>query len=104
MLAHLEYPDMQYKAPTADDIERLKKELGKDGAQMAELFGVKGNRAFRRYTSRSTIDENKREVGMHMLFFAMARLVLPPEDIERILARMRKVGAQVDFSEDAAED
>jgi hypothetical protein len=95
---------MHYKAPTADDVERLKKELGKDGSEMAELFGVAGNRAFRRYTSKSDDPKNKRELGMHMLFFAMARLVLPPEDIERVLARMRKAGATVDLSETTGED
>jgi hypothetical protein len=39
-----------------------------------------------------------------MLFFAMARLELPPEDIERVLDRMRKVGASVDLSATGEED
>ena len=95
---------MRYTPPTPDQVEQLKKELGYDGNQMAELFGVVGNRAFRRYTSKSPIDKNKRDVGMHMLFFAMARLELSPEDIERVLARMRKAGATVDLSETTGEE
>lgn len=88
---------MQYEAPSAEDIERLKKELGYDGTKMADLFGVAGNRAFRRYTSKSDDPKNKREVSAHMLFFAMARLELSAEAIERILARMRRAGATIDL-------
>jgi hypothetical protein len=89
---------MLYKPPQPEDVERLKKELNLDGTQMAELFGVAGNRAFRRYTSKSDDPKNKREVGIHMLFFAMARLELSAEVIEKILARMRQAGATVDLT------
>lgn len=84
---------MHYKAPTAADIERIKKDLGLDGTQMAKLFGVADRRAFRRYTSTST--ESRREMSAHMLFFAMARLELSAEYIERILDRMRRAGAEI---------
>jgi catechol 2,3-dioxygenase-like lactoylglutathione lyase family enzyme len=94
---------MQYTPPTPDDVERLKKELGLDGTQMAELFGVAGNRAFRRYTSKSDLPKNKREIGAHMLFFAMARLELSADAIERILARMRQAGATIDLSAPAGD-
>ncbi|ASW00126.1 transcriptional regulator [Paraburkholderia aromaticivorans] len=92
---------MHYKPPQPEDIERLKKELGLDGAQMAELFGVAGNRAFRRYTSKSDDTKNKRELGAHMLFFAMARLELDAQTIERVLQRMRRVGATIDLNPDS---
>lgn len=88
---------MQYKAPSAEDVERLKKELGYDGTQMAELFGVADSRAFRRYTSKSTIEKNKREISAYMLFFAMARLELSADLIDRVLARMRATGAVIDL-------
>lgn len=88
---------MQYTPPTPDDVERLKKELGLDGTQMAELFGVADPRAFRRYTSKSPIEKNRREISAYMLFFAMARLELSAEAIERILARMRRAGAAIDL-------
>lgn len=92
---------MHYKPPQPEDIERLKKELGLDGTQMAELFGVAGNRAFRRYTSKSDDTKNKRELGAHMLFFAMARLELDAATIERVLQRMRRVGATIDLNADS---
>jgi hypothetical protein len=97
--AHLELLDMRYKPPSPEDIERLKKDLGLDGTQMAELFGVAGGRAFRRYTSKSDDAANRRDMGMHMLFFAMARLALKPKDIETVLAKMREAGATIDLSE-----
>ena len=95
---------MHYKAPTAADIERVKKDLGLDGTQMAKLFGVADRRAFRRYTSTST--ESRREMSAHMLFFAMARLELSAECIERILDRMRRSGAEIavdDFAKSRAD-
>ncbi|APR37877.1 transcriptional regulator [Paraburkholderia sp. SOS3] len=92
---------MQYTPPSPEDIERLKTELGLTGQQMADLFGVAGNRAFRRYTSPS--GNNRREISAHMLFFAMARLELSADAIERILDRMRKAGATIDLSAPAGE-
>ncbi|MFM0224448.1 XRE family transcriptional regulator [Paraburkholderia dipogonis] len=91
---------MHYKPPQPEDIERLKKELGLHGTQMTELFGVAGNRAFRRYTSKSDDTKNKRELGAHMLFFAMARLELDTQTIERVLQRTRRVGATIDLDTD----
>ena len=87
---------MNYEPPAPEDLERLKNELGKSSGEMAELFGLANGRQWRRYLS--TEKSNKRDMGMHMLFFAIARLVLKPEDFERVLARMRKVGVTVDLS------
>ncbi len=88
---------MQYKPPTPDDVERLKRDLGYDGTKMANLFGVADPRAFRRYTSKSPLEKNRREISAYMLFFAMARLELSAEAIDRILARMRHAGATIDL-------
>ncbi|WP_036023303.1 hypothetical protein [Paraburkholderia dilworthii] len=93
---------MNYKPPIPEDLERLKNDLGKSSGEMAELFGLASGRQWRRYLS--TDASNKRDMGMHMLFFAIARLELPPEDIERVLDRMRKVGASVDLSETTGEE
>lgn len=90
---------MHYKAPTAEDIARLKKDLNLEGPGMAALFGVSDRRAFRRYTSTSPIEKNRRDVDVHMLFFAMARLELSDELINRILDRMRRAGAEVTLDE-----
>jgi hypothetical protein len=93
---------MNYEPPAPEDLERLKNELGKSSGEMAELFGLANGRQWRRYLS--TDENNKRDMGLHMLFFAMARLVLTPEDIERVLARMRTVGAMVELSADGEEE
>jgi hypothetical protein len=84
-----------YTPPTPEDLLRLKTELGKSSNEMAELFGVTTGRQWRKYTS--SIDQ--RDMGMHMLFFAMARLELEPEAIERVLTRMRSVGATIEIDE-----
>jgi hypothetical protein len=89
---------MHYEPPSAEQIEALKKELGMDGNQIADLFGVADRRAFRRYTSKSPIEKNRREISAYMLFFAMARLELDKETTDRILDRMRKVGAVIDLA------
>jgi len=88
---------MHYEPPSAEQIEALKKELGKDGNAMADLFGVANRRAFRRYTAKVEDRANRREIGLHMLFFAMARLELDDATFERIIERMRKVGAVIDL-------
>ncbi|CAG4889247.1 XRE family transcriptional regulator [Paraburkholderia gardini] len=92
---------MHYKPPTPDDLERLRTRLGKSSGGMAELFGVANGRQFRRYLSAN--ENNKRDVSAYMLFFAMARLELSAEAIERILARMRQAGAKIDLSAEGGE-
>lgn len=93
---------MQYTPPSTEALDALKNELEKSSSEMAKLFGLSSGRAWRRYAS--DVDGNHRDMGMHMLFFAMAKLELAPEDIERILDRMRKVGATVDLSETTGEE
>ena len=85
---------MHFTPPTPEDLERLKQELGYSSAQMADLFGVSTGRQWRKYTSNT----DRRDMGLHMLFFAMARLELDPEVIEKIVDRMRRSGAQVDLA------
>lgn len=85
-----------YTPPTPEDMERLKQELGKSSTEMAELFGVTTGRQWRKYMS--TDSSNTRDMGMHMLFFAMARLELDPQTLERILDRMRGAGATIDLN------
>ena len=83
---------MRYKAPTTEDLARLKERLGYTGNQMAELFGVSDDKQFRKYTG----GKEPRKVSAQMLFFAMAKLVLKQRDIEAVFDEMRKVGATVD--------
>ncbi|MCY1271596.1 hypothetical protein D9M68_222980 [compost metagenome] len=84
---------MKYTPPTPTDLERLKQELQLSSAQMADLFGVQGGRQWRKYTG----GEAPREISPHILFFAMARLELDDAAIERVLTRMRRVGATIDL-------
>lgn len=89
---------MKYTPPTPDDLAKLKERLGYSSTQMAELFGVATGRQWRRYTSRPDEPSNHRDMGLQMLFFAMARLELDPQTLERVLDRMRQCGASVDLS------
>lgn len=82
---------MDYTPPTAADLRRLKDELQLTGEQMAELFGLAGGQQWRKYTGGA----DPREMGLPMLFLGAARLVLDEKDIERVLARIRVIGADV---------
>lgn len=89
---------MHYTPPTPEELERLKVELGKSSGEMAELFGLANGRQWRRYLSEDPA--NRRDMGMHMLFFAMARTELDDKSIARVLDRMRQVGATIDLAPD----
>ena len=89
---------MHYTPPTPAELEQLKVELGKSSGEMADLFGLANGRQWRRYLSEDPA--NRRDMGMHMLFFAIARLELDDKAIERVLQRMRQVGATVDLLPD----
>jgi hypothetical protein len=84
---------MRYKAPSTEDLARLKEQLGYTGSRMAALFGVSDDNQFRKYTG----GKEPRKVNAQMLFFAMARLVLKQKDIETVLEKMREVGADIDL-------
>ena len=89
---------MHYTPPTPAELEQLKTDLGLSSGEMAELFGLASGRQWRRYLS--TDPSNRRDMGMHMLFFAMARTELDADTIARVLDRMRKVGAKIDLAQD----
>ncbi|WP_175995166.1 XRE family transcriptional regulator [Burkholderia vietnamiensis] len=84
-----------YTPPSPEDMERLKQKLGKSSTEMAELFGISTGRQWRKYMAADA--NNSRDMGMHMLFFAMARLELDAATIERILNRMRAAGATIEL-------
>jgi hypothetical protein len=88
----------RYAPPTTADLRRLKDGLGLTGEQMAELFGLAGGQQWRKYTGGA----DPREMNLQMLFFASARMVLDGRDIERVLDRMREIGAEVDLAPAAA--
>lgn len=84
---------MKYIAPKAEDFQRLKTELDRTGEQMAELFGVAGGQQWRKYTGGIT----PREMSPQMLFFGAARLALSGDEIDRVIAKMREIGAEIDL-------
>lgn len=85
---------MRYAPPSTESLAKLKKSLGYKGSQMADLFGVSSDKQWRKYTGGA----KPREVGPHMLFFAMARLVLKQKDLESVLEKMREAGADIDLN------
>lgn len=84
---------MRYTPPKPDDLQRLKNDLGRTGEEMAELFGVAGGQQWRKYTGGA----QPREMAPQMLFFGAARLALSATELERVLARMRDIGADVEL-------
>ena len=82
---------MKYTAPTAEDFQRLKNQLGRTGEQMAELFGVAGGQQWRKYTGGA----EPREMSPQMLFFGAARLALTHDEFDRVLEKMRQIGAEI---------
>lgn len=87
---------MRYTPPTPTDLQRLKSELDRTGEEMAELFGVAGGQQWRKYTGGA----QPREMAPQMLFFGAARLVLTDDELQRVLDRMRDIGAQIDLASD----
>lgn len=87
---------MRYTPPSTTDLQQLKNDLDRTGEQMAELFGVAGGQQWRKYTG----GVQPREMAPQMLFFGAARLALSPEELERVLARMREIGAEIDLHGD----
>lgn len=86
-----------YVPPSPAALSKLKADLNKSSAEMAELSGSMESRTWRKYTG------GERAISAQTLFFLMARLELTPKEIERVLGRMRKVGASIDLSADAGE-
>jgi len=83
---------LYYTPPKPDDLQRLKAELGLTGEQMAALASVAGGQQWRKYTGGA----EPRDLNLHMAFFIAARLVLSPDELARVAARMREFGALVD--------
>jgi hypothetical protein len=82
---------MRYTPPAPENLRRLKDDLKLTSEQMAELFGLAGGQQWRKYTG----GQNPREMSGQMLFFAAARLELDDVSIDRVLERMRAIGARV---------
>jgi len=82
----------QYTPPTTVDLEKLKKDLGFTGNQMADLSGVAGNNQWRKYTGGAA----PRGMSQQMLFYIAAQLTLNHDDLARVLQKMKDMGAQLE--------
>lgn len=83
---------IDYTPPSTNDLAKLKEQLGMTGEQMAELASVAGGQQWRKYTGGA----DPRSLSLHMCFFMAARLALSPEELAKVTAKMRDIGAEVD--------
>lgn len=93
---------MYFRAIPQAGLRQLKEELGYTNSQMADVFGITTGRQFHKYLS----DEDKREMGFHVLMFGMLQLELmlgPVRNIEQLYARARHYGAVIEPSVPAGE-
>ncbi len=90
---------MNYIAPSANDLQRLKNELDYTGKQMAALACV-GEQHWRKYTGGA----DPKAMPYPNLFHLAARLSLGPEELEHIYDRMREIGAQLSDTTGAVTD
>lgn len=81
----------EYTSPTPKDLDKLKTELGYTGTQMADLAGVASNSQWRKYTGGA----EPRAMSPHILFFMAAQLALSSEEIERVIGKMKNIGAGI---------
>ncbi|HAT7523551.1 TPA: helix-turn-helix transcriptional regulator [Citrobacter koseri] len=80
-----------YAPPTPEDLNQLKEQLGYTGTQMADLAGVASNSQWRKYTG----GESPRAMSPHILFFIAAQLSLNNNELNKILEKMREIGAKL---------
>ncbi|WP_445495231.1 XRE family transcriptional regulator [Photorhabdus sp. SF281] len=80
-----------YSPPTTEDLIKLKDALGFTGEQMTDLAGISGNNQWRKYTG----GKMPRVMSPHILFYIAVQLTLSESDLNRILTKMREIGANV---------
>lgn len=81
----------QYTPPSTEDLNELKTQLGYTGNQMADLAGVSGNNQWRKYTGGTA----PRDMSLHILFYLAAQLALNEEELEKVLSKMKEIGAEI---------
>jgi hypothetical protein len=89
---------MHYQPPGSGALRELKERLGYTNGQMADLFGVSTGRQFHKYIS----DEDKREMGFHVLMYGVLQLLLKDgavAEVEQLYAKARELGATIEVEE-----
>lgn len=84
---------MLYESPTAQQLKELQAKLDLKGHEMAALFGLKSARRWRECIS----EKDPQGLSPASAFFGAAKQVLTPKEIERVLAKMRELGATIDL-------
>ncbi|SMG25663.1 hypothetical protein [Paraburkholderia susongensis] len=84
---------MRYSAPSPEDFQRLKDDRRKTGNEMAGLFGVVSGQQWCKYTG----GVQRREMAPQILFLGAARLALTQEEFERVVSKMRELGADIEL-------
>ncbi|CAJ48046.1 hypothetical protein [Bordetella avium] len=85
---------MDYTPPSPAQLQALKTSLDFTGKQMAELACV-GEQHWRKYTGGAA----PREMPYPNLFHLAAQLALSPDEMAKVLEKMREIGAEFDFTE-----
>ncbi|MDN7875459.1 MULTISPECIES: XRE family transcriptional regulator [Burkholderia cepacia complex] len=87
---------MNYQPPSSETLRQLKERLGYTNGQMADLFGVSTGRQFHKYLS----DEDKREMGFHVLMYGAMQLALrtgPIASVDQVFDAARSIGATIEL-------
>jgi hypothetical protein len=84
-----------YAPPTPHDLEALKESLQQTGRGMASLAALAGDNQWRKYTG----GKQPRAVSVQMAFFIAARLELDEAQLEKVYARMSKIGCDLELGE-----
>lgn len=82
-----------YVPPSAEDLSRLKSDLGFTSPQMADLSGLAQGGQWRKYTGGS----EPRSMGMQMHFYMAALLTLDDAELSRIVSKMAEQGATIEL-------
>lgn len=91
---------MRYESLQSEQLKAVQEKLGKTGAQMADLTGMKSSRRWREYTSEGT----KLRIPPANLFMLAALMCLPQKYIDLVIETMRSYGAAIDLSADGEQD
>ena len=83
-----------YIPPTPAELAALKERAGRSSAELAAMAGVSDGRQWRKYTGPEA-----REMGAPSLFMLAAHLALGDDEMDRVVACMRDIGAALDFED-----
>lgn len=90
---------MHYEPPPAAELRRLRDELGFKNPEMADMFGIATGRQFHKYLSEK--EQDKREMGFHVLMYGMLQLALrrgiKVRNVEQLHELARSFGAVIEL-------